>query len=282
MSPPVEVTPDLSALIHAKERTYQGIMAGVSIIFYGVLLVGLLGVMSQLPTSQVPQVIIVLTVYVVLGIAAYAVARGLMLGHIVGNGVRISPRQLPHLHEMAVDAASRLGMKTLPDIYLLQAGGLLNAFAMRFFGRKFVVLFSDIIDIAGEDGNDAVGFVIAHELAHHERGHLTKHLLLFPGRAIPFLWQAYSRGCELTCDRYGAACYRDGAIAGLLALAAGNRVHLKVDAAVFAQQVTTEAGLFRSLAEVLSSHPILPRRVLELTTSGMVSQRGAPERSGPS
>lgn len=266
MSPQTAVTPDLNALIHAKERTYLGAVGAVSLIVYAFLLIGLVRAMSA-----APQVIAVFIVYAILGVVIYAMVRGMMLGHIVGNGVRISPQQLPHLHEMARDAASRLGMATLPDIYLLQAGGLLNAFATRFFGREFVVLFSDIIDIAGEHGDKAVGFVIAHELAHHKRGHLRKHLLLLPGRATPFLGQAYSRGCELTCDRYGAACYNDGAVAGLLALAAGTRAHQKVDPAIFAQQVTTEAGFWRSFAEVLSTHPILPRRVLELTTSGMVA-----------
>ncbi|HLA89710.1 MAG TPA: M48 family metallopeptidase [Gemmatimonadaceae bacterium] len=270
MSPHVAVPTDLNALIHAKERTYQGVVVAVSLIVYGFLLIGLFGAIST-----APQVIGVFIGYAILGFVIYAMVRGMMLGHIVGNGVRISPQQLPHLHNMARDAAGRLGMATLPDIYLLQAGGLLNAFATRFFGREFVVLYSEIIDIAGEHGDDAVGFVIAHELAHHQRGHLRKHLMFLPGRAIPFLGQAYSRGCELTCDRYGAACYTDGAVAGLLALAAGTRVHQKVNPAIFAEQVTTEAGFWRSLAEVLSTHPILPRRVLELTTSGMVAHSGA-------
>ncbi|MGQ0539782.1 MAG: M48 family metallopeptidase [Gemmatimonadaceae bacterium] len=260
-------TPDLNALVHPKERTYQTGMLIISVLVYGILGLGLL-----LVIAQAPGVLGVLFMYVLLGLFMYAMVRGLMLGRIVGNAVRISERQLPQLFSQAREAAGRLGMTTLPDLYLMQSGGMLNAFATRFFGRRFVVLLSEVMDIAGERGEDAAGFVLAHELAHHQRGHLQKHLLFLPGRIIPFLSQAYSRGCELTCDRYGAACYANGAVTGLLALAAGTRVHQRVDPVLFAQQVTTEAGFWRSFAEVLSVHPILPRRVSELSASGLIDR----------
>lgn len=267
MTRQAHTTPDLDALVHPKERTYQSAVIIVSALIYGILGLGLV-----MAIAQVPGVLGLLITYVLFGLFIYAMVRGLLLGHIVGNAVRISERQLPQLFEQAREAAGRLGMTTLPDLYLVQSGGMLNAFATRFFGRQFIILLSEVMDIAGERGEDAVGFVLAHELAHHKRGHLQKHVLFFPGRIIPFLGQAYSRGCELTCDRYGAACYRNGAVTGLLALAAGTRVHQQVDPALFAQQVTTEAGFWRSFAEVLSLHPILPRRVSELSVSGLIDR----------
>jgi Zn-dependent protease with chaperone function len=267
MTRQAHLTPDLDALVHPKERTYQSGVLIISAVIYGV--VGL-GVLST--AAQVPGVIGVVIMYILLGLFIYALMRGLLLGRVLGSAVRVSERQLPRIFEQAREAASRLGMTTLPDLYVVQSGGMLNAFATRFFGRQFVVLLSEVMDIAGEHGDDAVGFVLAHELAHHKRGHLQKHLLFLPGRVVPFLGQAYSRGCELTCDRFGAACYPKGAVTGLLALAAGTRAHQRVDPALFAQQVTTEAGFWRSFAEVLSLHPILPRRVSELAISGLIDR----------
>lgn len=267
MTRQAHTTPALDALVHPKERTYQTGVLIISAVIYGLLGLGILAT-----AARVPSVIGVFITYVLLGLFIYAMTRGLLLGRILGSAVRVSERQLPQLFDQAREAASRLGMETLPDLYIVQSGGVLNAFATRFFGRQFVVLLSEVMDIAGEHGEDAVGFVLAHELAHHKRGHLQKHLLFLPGRVIPFLGQAYSRGCELTCDRHGAACYPNGAVTGLLALAAGTRVHQRVDAALFAQQVTTEAGFWRSFAEVLSLHPILPRRVAELSVSGLIDR----------
>ena len=49
---------------------------------------------------------------------------------------------------------------------MVQSGGLLNAFATRFSFRNLVVLYSDVMELAYEQGESAVDFIIAHELAH--------------------------------------------------------------------------------------------------------------------
>lgn len=40
----------------------------------------------------------------------------------------------------------------------MQMGGAFNAFATRFFGRDFLVLYSDVVD-ALEDNPDALNFL---------------------------------------------------------------------------------------------------------------------------
>jgi len=49
----------------------------------------------------------------------------------------------------------------LPDIYIVQSGGLLNAFATRFFGRHFVVLYSDIVEMIEDNQEKDLSFIIA-------------------------------------------------------------------------------------------------------------------------
>ncbi len=93
-----------------------------------------------------------------------------------------------------------LGLASAPPVYVMQAGGTLNAFATKFFGRQFVVLFSDVVALAEARGAaGALGVVIAHELAHIRRGHLRFRWLTLSGRMVPYLGHAYSRACEYTC-----------------------------------------------------------------------------------
>jgi Zn-dependent protease with chaperone function len=197
-------------------------------------------------------------------------AHGLALGRVRGNAVRVSERQFPHLHKLAAAHARRLGLKRIPSMYVMESGGLLNAFATRFLGRDFVILHSDVLELALAQGEAAVSFIVGHELAHVWRGHLKHRWLTTPGRLFPYLGAAYSRACEYTCDRIGAFCQPDGAITGLLALAAGKQLHAHVDVKEFAAQVESDKSFWIRRAELMSSHPLLPKRVAALLKAGVV------------
>jgi Zn-dependent protease with chaperone function len=153
---------------------------------------------------------------------------------------------------------------------------LLNAFATRFLGRNFVILYSDILALATEKGEKAVSFVVGHELGHVRRKHMTRRALLYPAMAFPFLGSAYSRACEYTCDRFGNALEPAGGVDGLLVLAAGRDLYTKVNSAVFSGQCETETGFFVRFSEILSTHPNLPKRVAALEA---VQPREVPARS---
>jgi Zn-dependent protease with chaperone function len=81
---------------------------------------------------------------------------------------------------------------------------------------------------------------------------------------FPFLAGAYSRACEYTCDRFGNALEPEGGVDGLLVLAAGRDLYTQVNAAVYSSQRETETGFFVRFAEILSTHPNLPKRVAAL------------------
>jgi Zn-dependent protease with chaperone function len=126
----------------------------------------------------------------------------------------------------------RLGLNEVPEAYLMQGGGTLNAFATRFLGRDYVVVLSDIVDAM--DGHpDGVSFYFGHELGHIRRHHLTGNLLRAPVLWLPLLGAAYSRAKESTCDRHGRACCAspEAAARALVALAAGARRWKQVDLA---------------------------------------------------
>jgi Zn-dependent protease with chaperone function len=196
-------------------------------------------------------------------------AHGVALGQVRGNAVLVSEKQFPQLHRLTVTHARRLNLKEVPAVYVLQSGGLLNAFATRFSGRDFVIINSDVLELALDQGEAAVGFIVGHELAHLWRGHLRRRWLITPARFLPYLGSAYSRACEYTCDRIGAACQPDGAISGLLALAAGKQLHPHVDVREFAAQAQNDKSFWIRRAELMSSHPLLPKRVGALLMAGV-------------
>lgn len=248
---------DLQPLIHPKEKIYFGICLVVSILLYLVLASIIL---AGGPTSGI------VLFYLVIGIAGVFIFHGLFLGHVRGNGVRVSERQFPELYAVAERHCRRLGMTETPAIFVLQSGGTLNAFAARFLGRNFVILYSDVLALANQKGEKAVSFVVGHELGHIRRKHMTRRALLYPAMIFPFLGGAYSRACEYTCDRFGNALEPEGGIDGLLVLAAGRELYAQVDKSEYISQRETETGFFVRLAEILSTHPNLPKRVAALDT----------------
>src|SRR5439155_21002441 len=117
----------------------------------------------------------------------------LFLAHVRGNGVRLSDRQLPELYARCKAIGGKLGLEQTPEVYLLQSGGLLNAFATRLLSRRYVILFSALVDGCQEPAQ--LDFVIGHEMAHLAAGHLTWNVFLLPFRILPWAGPAYSRAC---------------------------------------------------------------------------------------
>ncbi len=229
---------------HPRETLYFVLCLGFSVLVYLAMVISLVGIP-----------------YLITLAAIGFVAQGVLVGSIQGNGVRVSESQFPEVHRLANDLAAKMGLTPTPAIYVQQSGGLLNAFATRFLGRNFVVIYSDVLELAYQQGEAALAFVIAHELAHIRRDHLKWRMLLAPGMFVPFLGTAYSRSCEYTCDRFGAYYRPDGALAGLLVLAAGKHLYRRVDAEVLSRQAEQEYGFWIWLAEIFQTHPNLPRRV---------------------
>lgn len=256
---PRQPAQDLSSLVHKKERLYYALMLVFSVIVYAGLAIALV---------RSPETAGVIVGYGAVFALIFFMMHGLMVGNLRGNGVRVTATQFPALHATVVRHAESLGMKKVPDVFLLQAGGLLNAFATRFLGRDFVVLYSDVLAMAEREGQAVVGWIVAHELAHVRRGHLKRRWMINPGRFIPYLGAAYSRACEYTCDRFAAHCQPDGAVDGLLALAAGPELYRRVDPREFADQVRTEGGFWVRRAELLAAHPTLPKRVAAMIAAG--------------
>ena len=129
--------------------------------------------------------------------------------------------------------------------------------------RNFVVIHSDVLEAAYEEGMDAVSFIIGHELGHIQRNHVGffKSLLIWPASWIPLLGLAYSRSCEYTCDNIGYHLCPDGAINGILILALGKKLYKKVVTRELMSTFEKESGFAVSFDEIFSTHPALIKRI---------------------
>jgi hypothetical protein len=162
-----------------------------------------------------------------------------------------------------------MGIRLLPDVYILQAGGVLNAFATRFFQKNMVILYSDIVELSRDGYTKEVEFVIAHELAHIRRNHVQKQWAMMLGGWIPFLGSAYSRACEFTCDRMAAHHIQDQTASkrALTILAIGGKLAKEVSEFDYLYEASRENGFIAKLSELLSTHPPLPKRIAAIATN---------------
>ncbi len=79
----------------SKERVLFGIAAAVSAVVWIILCVS-----------------VVALVYSLLVAVGVLMAHALLLAHVTGNGVRVSPTQLPEIWQKVQEAARKLGMAT--------------------------------------------------------------------------------------------------------------------------------------------------------------------------
>ncbi|MFP7332650.1 M48 family metallopeptidase [Shouchella clausii] len=235
-----------SAIQSPRETPYFVICLLFSILVYILAVISVIGIG------------IVLAVFAIL-----YVTQLLAIGSIRGNGVRIHEHQFGDVYERVVAISKKMGIEKVPDVFVVEAEGLMNAFATRFWGKHMILLTSDVFDLAREAGEAELDFIIAHELTHIKRNHVWKNVLIAPAKLIPFLAQAYSRSCEYTCDR-AAAYFTGNVVAAKRALAIfsiGKRLTPELNEEAFRQQIETDSNGAVWLSEVLSTHPILPKRI---------------------
>ncbi|MBB6443997.1 M48 family metallopeptidase [Bacillus benzoevorans] len=242
----IEVKGLKNQLVHSKETTYFALTLVFSILAYLGLLFSIVGIM-------------IIGVIVLFSYCLHA----LSMASIRRNGVRISQQQFPEIYAKAELLAQKMELNAVPNIYVMESQGLLNAFATRFFGKEMVVIFSEIFDLHAEHREDELLYVLAHEFAHLKRRHVLVHFFLLPAMYVPFLGEAYMRACEYTCDRYAAyyAGNLEASKEALVMLAIGKKLSGRVNQEAFVQQINEEQGFFSWISEKLSTHPDLPKRI---------------------
>jgi Zn-dependent protease with chaperone function len=131
-----------------------------------------------------------------------------------GNAVRVTAKQFPRLHQLAVEAVSTFDWPRLPEFYVSQTP-VFNAGAYGV-DDPFIVLHSAALDLLDDE---ELRVLVSHELGHVISGHALYHtiaeiLLKVSLSALPFLAGIallpvrlavleWSRKSELSADRAG-------------------------------------------------------------------------------
>lgn len=246
-----------SQLVHKNEKLYFGLLVAASVLTV------ILGIVFTIASIGI-------FLWIIGSILALSLfTHWLQIGYIRTNGVKVTERQFADLYQTYQRVGQEMGIRLLPDVYILQAGGVLNAFATRFFQKNMVILYSDIVELSRDGYTKEVEFVIAHELAHIRRNHVQKQWAMMLGGWIPFLGSAYSRACEFTCDRMAAHYIQDQTASkrALTILAIGGKLAKEVSEFDYLYEASRENGFIAKLSELLSTHPPLPKRIAAIATN---------------
>jgi Zn-dependent protease with chaperone function/type II secretory pathway pseudopilin PulG len=251
-------------LVYKNEKKLFVIMLVVSVVLWIAIVLGTVGAALF---------------YGLIFFLGYCFAQSALISYIKGTGVRITEHQFPDLKHQITACCHKLGLADEPDAYLLQMGGSLNAFATRFLGRDFLVLYSEVVD-ATHDNPDALNFYIGHEIGHIKRRHLTWSTVLLPASVLPLLGAAYSRAREYTCDRHGLAACEDAVNAqlGLAALAAGGKRWRTMSTSAYIAQAQHTDGFWMSFHELVGDYPWLVKRMGALKALAAGQEAAPPTR----
>lgn len=263
LPPTIPVGLNASQLNVSKEGTYFAFVLIVSILVWLAIAVTIVGAFYAL----------------LIGFFLW-IGNGLLIALLRSEAVRVDARQLPALHHTFLDVCRQLGVAHPPKLFVLQAGGMLNAFAARFAGRDFVVVYSDLLDALGPASSE-MKFVLGHELGHIRSRHILKYIFLAPGMICPLVGPAYRRAWESSSDRYGAYAAQDldGSVRAMLILGGGREHGRHLNAEAFANQHRDERGFFVSLHELTSSYPTLSRRTTDLLALRSGQPAAKPDRN---
>jgi Zn-dependent protease with chaperone function len=185
----------------------------------------------------------------------------------VSNGVEVTPQQLPEIYQIFTELAHRMEIYPVPRLYVANGNGLLNAYATKCqLRRNYVVIYSDLLDIAFEFGDmDAIRFILAHELGHIKAGHvkLWRLLITTVPRLVAFT-STISRAQEYTADRIGSFYAPEGA-RKLTVLFGGKRVYRHVDFDAYLASIQNHKnGFWLRVVNYFADHAVGFRRMAAL------------------
>ena len=244
-------------------RNSENVLFVVKVIATIGIIVGILFSLSMFEEHMATFVtVIVYAVLILLYIWFYKIY---LVAYLKGNGICVSETQFNDIFEIYCDLAKKLELKKVPPLFILQQGGLLNAFAIRLSGKNYIAIYSDIFSVYKSD-IEAVKFVLAHELGHVKRKHNQKMFWTLPSSIVPFLTAAYSRACEYTCDNIGGSSISDetGKLQGLLLLAGGKDIYKEININNYLETVKKNRSLAVKFINMFISHPYLPKRIENL------------------
>lgn len=203
--------------------------------------------------------------------AAVRIFKAVGKNQLLGNAVRVGPRQFPRVHKLVVHCADTLGIAP-PTLYITNSP-VMNAMTFGTNDDSFIIVHSALIDYFTDE---ELLSVIGHEAGHIHNSHVVYLTALYYLRnmASVFLkWVVYPaeialsgwmRRAEITCDRAGLLCSKsvDVSNRALAKLALGStKLHAEFNVEAFAEQYEDGRTGVGRYAEMTASHPWLSKRM---------------------
>lgn len=200
------------------------------------------------------------------------------------NSVMVTNEQFPEIYQMVDLYSTKLGLKKVPEVYIIQQT-ILNAFATRVARRNVIVVYSHTVETMMEkESRDALGMVLAHEIGHLAANHLRWAAIIgSTSLFIPPLYLYWSRCCEYTADRLAYLCVenKDGSFEGLLKMTVGKKLAPATNVHAFIKQYEAlKKDWMAKLSEFFSTHPHLVNRYFKLREFAQDHPVSIPAKSG--
>ncbi len=184
----------------------------------------------------------------------------------------VTDQSSPALAALAESTARRLQPGRV-EVFVVP-GQQLNAYTFGVEDPKTVVLYAPLLEVMD---SDELTFIMGHEMGHVALGHTWLNTILGGMAGIPspfgaalilaFAFRWWNRACEYSADRAGLlACGNlQKATSALVKLTMGSQpLSARAYAAALARIDAEDDTLAGQLQELLSSHPMLIRRINEL------------------
>ncbi len=205
------------------------------------------------------------------GIAAVIslfIAMYLNFASLKASSLKITQRNFPEVYSLLYSFAYRLGMEKVPEMYIMQQSGVLNAFSSFIFGRQYILMNTEVFEVAYREHKDlnALAFVMAHELSHIYYGHSTLHyhLAMLFSEGLPVIGQIASRTREYSCDRLAQRLTNYDGVQAIIMLIVDRHLYPMVDVQDYVDTTIQERGFWMWIVNLLASHPIMPKRIRAL------------------
>ena len=181
------------------------------------------------------------------------------------NSVVLSREQIPEIYATLERHCARLGLPTVPPLYLSDAGISEPAKAYSAWHTDYIVLGTKQLHVNLEEVADLYDFLLAREVGRIRMRHTSwlHELLRSYVVKIPILRAPLLRARVYSADRYGAYLVPNG-IRGLIVLACGRPMLKHVRLAEYLQQVRQPVTFWARLANVLRDMPLVSQRVRAL------------------
>lgn len=211
----------------------------------------------------------------------------LVRAHLLGSCVEVSPDNFPEIYDHLASICKRLEYFKKIEVYVFQEGQV-NTFLVRLFRTRMILLPHEVVKGTLEQKEQQqLVWLLARAVGHLKAKHLRLGWLnilvetfekLFILNLFLYPWE---RATQYSGDRIGLAvcCDLESALTAMKKLMIGNDLASRATLFGALQQRKRLTGsLFAWLAECLSTHPHLTKRMASLLHWARTSESGLYEK----